>query len=118
MTRPEAEQIASMVTMIRPDWLKTSLITLLGKHQNRPARDVALALIWCAYDPATDSPGRINADGPWWHISRLAGNETASLPPRYTPPAPIDTPSLERIRAIREQYRTPKESTECATSLP
>lgn len=105
MNRPEAEQIAAAITMVRPDWLQGSLVTLLGKHQHRPARDVMLALVWVAYDPATKSPGRINDDqGPWWRLGRLAGAETAELPPPYTPPPPIQAADPATIRAIRAQH--------------
>ena len=85
MNRPEAEQIASALTMIRPDWLRTSLLTILGRHQHRPARDAMLALVWIAYDPDTKTPARIDSDGPWWHTARLAATETAALPPERLP---------------------------------
>jgi len=103
MNRPEAEQIAAAVSIIRPDWLQTSLVKMLEKHQHRPARDVALALIWCAYDPATDSPGRINQPGPWWDVARLAGAESSRQPERYLPPEPVEAASPERIREIRAE---------------
>ena len=103
MNRPEAEQISAAVSIIRPDWLQTSLIKMLEKHQHRPARDVMLALVWCAYDPATDGPGRINQPGPWWDVARLAGAESSRQPERYTPPVPVVAASPERIREIRQQ---------------
>lgn len=81
MNRPEAEQIASAITMIRPDWLRTSLLTILSRHQNRSARDTMLALVWVAYDPDTKFPTRIDSEGPWWHTGRLAAVETAITPP-------------------------------------
>jgi hypothetical protein len=122
MNRAEAEQIASAITHIRPDWLRTSLITMLARHHHRPARDVALALIWVAYDPDTRGPGRIDADGPWWHTSRLAATDQDTRPPYLAdtrcpkhgdrePCLPCQreaagTPATpERIRQIREQYR-------------
>ena len=103
VNRPEAEQVAAAVAMIRPDWLQSSLVRMLEKHQHRPARDVMLALVWCAYDPATDSPGRINQPGPWWDVARLAGAESSRQPERYTPPTQVVAASPERIRQIREQ---------------
>lgn len=104
MNHPEADQIASAISMIRPDWLKSSLMTLLAKHKHRSARDVMLALVWCAYDPATDTPGRINADGPWWDCTRLAGTTRAETPPPYQPPRAEPTASPETIRALRAQH--------------
>ena len=117
MNRPEAEQIADAITAIRRDWLRTSLLTILGRHQHRSARDVHLALVWIAYDPDTKTPGRIDADGPWWGITRTAGVPAASADPKcprhgqwlpclachaeqVTPATP------EQIRARREQART------------
>ena len=77
MNKAEAEQIASAVSIIRPDWLRTSLATTLGRLPGhlraRPARDVHLALVWIAYDPDTKTPGRLAQDGPWWATARLAG---------------------------------------------
>jgi hypothetical protein len=106
MIRPEAEQIASAVAIIRPDWQQSSLVSLLAKHQHRPARDVMLALVWVAYDPTTTSPGRISADGPWWCTARLAASTDPPLPPYYTnrEPPPRDGPPAAptTIRAIRE----------------
>ena len=86
MNRPEAEQIATAISMLRPDWLRTSLLTLLAKHQHRSARDVMLALVWVAYDPETKTPGRIDAEGPWWAAARTAG----------MPDAPQPTPRCDR----------------------
>lgn len=76
MNRAEAEQVAAAITTIRPDWVKSSLVTILGRHQHRIARDVMLALVWVAYDPDTKTPARIDLDGPWWAVTRTAG-----LPP-------------------------------------
>jgi hypothetical protein len=113
MNRAEAEQIASAISIIRPDWLQSSIVTLLGKHQHRPARDAMLALAWIAYDPQTTSPGRINADGPWWGAGRLAGTtDTTATPPPYERPKPSAPPATpEQIRAIREAARLSKEET-------
>ena len=80
MNRAEAEQIATAVSIIRPDWLRTSLVTTLGRlpehYRIRPARDVHLALLWLAYDPDTKTPGRLGQEGPWWGVGSLAGPGT------------------------------------------
>ena len=80
MNRAEAEQIATAVSVIRPDWLRTSLVTALGRlpehYRIRPARDVHLALLWLAYDPDTKTPGRLGQEGPWWGVGSLAGPGT------------------------------------------
>ena len=117
MNRPEAEQIATAITIYRPKWLQTSLVTLLGRHKHRPARDVALALTWLAFDPETDSPGRLDHDGPWWHVTQVAGIEPASTLPYYDR-APIQreanpaTPdrAAEHIAAIRQSIRQADEA--------
>lgn len=117
MNRPEAEQIATAISMLRPDWLRTSLLTLLAKHQHRSARDVMLALVWVAYDPETKTPGRIDKDGPWWYVGRLAGAESATALPYYNR-APIQreanpaTPdrAAEHIAAIRQSIRQAEEA--------
>lgn len=75
MNRPEAEQIAHAIAMIRPRWLASSLATMLGNlpaHlRQRPARDVHLALLWLAYDPHQDTPRLLREDGPWWNLAAL-----------------------------------------------
>ena len=119
MNRPEAEHIADAITAIRPDWLRTSLLTILGRHQHRSARDVHLAMVWIAYDPETKTPGRIDADGPWWGAARTAGVPTAPANPdpkcarhgdwlpclacQREARGPLPTP--DRIRQIRTEPR-------------
>lgn len=80
MNKPEAEQIALVVSIIRPKWLKTSLVTALGnlpaRFRDRPARDVHLALLWLAYDPQQDTPRLLREDGPWWNLASLTGPGT------------------------------------------
>lgn len=114
MIQPEAQQVATAITMIRPDWPYASLMTLLGRHKHRTARDVMLALTWIAYDPETKTPGRIDADGPWWATSRLAGVEP-TLPPYYDrkpierdPDARPADP--EEIQAMKDQIRASREA--------
>lgn len=89
MNRPEAEQIASAVSMIRPRWLQSSLVTLLGKLPDhlkaRPARDVHLALLWLAYDPQQETPRLLREDGPWWNLAALTGPGTQQTVATVTP---------------------------------
>lgn len=82
MNRNQAAQIAEAIAAIRPDWTKTSLLTLMAEFAHREPRDVFLALAWLAYDRDTKTPGRLRTDGPHWHISRLAGiPEPTHCPP-------------------------------------
>ena len=106
--RPEAEQIAAAICQLRPDWLQSSLVTLMGRQQHRAARDVALALVWLAYDPETKTPGRLETAGPHWLLSRMAGaSDTTGLP--YYDRAPVvaepHPSSPESIRQIRQAAR-------------
>ena len=76
MNQNQARAIAKAVSYLRPDWTETSLYSLLSNlpaaRRDLPARDVMLALAWIAYDPETREPGRLKADGPWWHIAEQA----------------------------------------------
>ena len=80
MNKPEAEQIAAAIAIVRPRWLQSSLVTMLGnlpaEIRRRPARDVHLALLWLAYDPQQDTPRLLREDGPWWNLASLAGPGT------------------------------------------
>lgn len=89
MNRDEAQQIATATNIIRPDWPTRQIVTILAEQKHRPARDVHLALTWCAWDPDTKTPARINADGPWWHTARLAG---VAAEPTQTPPTYLACP--------------------------
>lgn len=85
LTRDDAIRIAESATMIRPDWLRASLVTLLGEFKAKNVRDVHLAILWIAYDPQTRTPARLREDGPWWHLgttTSAAGHPAApALPP-------------------------------------
>ena len=85
MNPNQARAIAKAVSFIRPDWQETSLYSLLSDlpaaRRDRPARDVMLALVWLAYDPNTDKPGRLKLDGPWWHIADTAARTEAAPNP-------------------------------------
>lgn len=82
MNRTEAEAIASAVAILRPAWRADSMLTLLGKLQHRPARQVALALTSLAYDADVQSPGLVLSDGPWWGVGTIA--EPTYIPPTQT----------------------------------
>lgn len=69
----ETERIAGAVAMLRPDWPAGSVKRYIqGRPEllNRPARDLALALVYVALDPASDTPARVSEAGPWWQILR------------------------------------------------
>ena len=83
MNQHEANLIANSVTAVRPDWLKTSLVTMLGNlpaHlRDRPARDVHMALLWLAYDPKQETPRLLRESGPWWRPATQAHTEPGVL---------------------------------------
>ncbi|MBB1511989.1 hypothetical protein H5399_05140 [Tessaracoccus sp. MC1627] len=102
MSREDAIRIAETATAIRPDWLRTSIVTVLADFRDRQPRDVHLAMVWVAYDPATKTPARLREDGPWWHLASTRQPGVAPALPawhdRYA-----DTPKAtpEQIAAIR-----------------
>lgn len=83
MNRNDAEQIALSVSVVRADWLKSSLMTMLGNlpaHiRNRTARDVHLALLWLAYDPKQQTPRLLREEGPWWDLARNPASPAPSV---------------------------------------
>ncbi|GAA4626686.1 hypothetical protein GCM10023196_035940 [Actinoallomurus vinaceus] len=67
------------VRELRPDWTTASITRALNRSEvlERPAALRAAAMLAVARDPASQHPGRLAHDGPWWTI-RLA----AERPPR------------------------------------
>lgn len=68
----DAEKLAEGINMIRPDWPAKQILGVIGQYSRRPIRDVALALVWLAYDLDTKSPGRLAEAGPWWRAASAA----------------------------------------------
>lgn len=76
----EVSRLAEMAHALRPDWPIRSLCTWLTRsHHNRAYRDVAVALAWIACDPATQTPKRMDEQGPWWAAVKLAGSDSTPL---------------------------------------
>ncbi|MFT4471423.1 hypothetical protein ACMX2H_16085 [Arthrobacter sulfonylureivorans] len=71
MTEEQAEQIATFIHSIRPDWHVSGIVSALGRvvHQADTAT-VALALLHAAADPAIKTPGILSHQGPHWHKAR------------------------------------------------
>lgn len=94
--------------MVRPDWLVASLVNLLHEFRAKPVRDVHLALLWIAYDPATKTPGRLREDGPWWHLGERSGSVADVIPAhqlRRPTWDPTPGPPPERVRELADQAR-------------
>jgi hypothetical protein len=84
MTPTQIQALAAAAAALRPDWPANSVATFLStEHSSRPYRDVAVALVWVACDPATAYPKRMNEAGPWWRaaaVDRAAAASTGAPP--------------------------------------
>lgn len=119
MNAAELDLVASVLHTIRPSWRHDSLRTFLAQHvKDKPYRDVLIAGVWVALDPAATTPNLLVKDGVWWQISRL--DQGTPTPPvgmcPYHPGEPEPCPECaayartvlldtSRIRAIRNQHR-------------
>ena len=130
MNKREVDLIATAVSIIRPDWLRTSLVTMLGNlpaHlRDRPAKDVHMALLWLAYDPQQETPRLLREAGPWWRAATQAHAEPGILthcehgkygwcydceqPVMLATPEQVD----EHVRAARRAIREAREATHVA----
>jgi hypothetical protein len=102
ITKNEAERLAQAVNAFRPDWPIKSLLTFIGRELiGRPFQDVAVALVWVATDPRTQTPKRVLEAGPWWRPvdDRPSGTPTPSRPrcPDH-PGQPLDCPTCAEAR--------------------
>lgn len=70
-SRDEAQRLAAMGNVLRPDWPAGSLLTLITQDLKiRSYRDIAIALAFVATDPNSRTPGRLREAGPWWEAAR------------------------------------------------
>jgi hypothetical protein len=71
-------RLGAMAHALRPDWPAASVSTWLRRNLNdKPLRDVAIALAWIACEPNSATPARLlAAPGPWWQ----AAGVTSSVP--------------------------------------
>ena len=126
MNKREADLIATAVSIIRPDWLRTSLVTMLGnlpaRLRDRSARDVHMALLWLAYDPQQETPRLLRENGEWWRPATQAHAEPGILTHCehgkhgwcYDCERPEDLPTPEQVSeyvsAARKAIRQARES--------
>lgn len=75
ITHQQAERIAQAVTTLRPDWLASSVTTLILRDLTTwPLIDIACGLTYVALDLKPDgswasrTPGRVKEQGPWRHV--------------------------------------------------
>ena len=69
----DLDSLIAEVREIRPDWASASIRRALADERvaERPAGLVRSAVLAVARDPASEHPGRLTGDGPWWR-SRTA----------------------------------------------
>lgn len=67
MTPTEITRLAGSIASLRPDWPQSSLHTFITRDlAAKPYRDAAVAMVWVASDPDTQTPRRVLENGPWW----------------------------------------------------
>ncbi|GAA5229237.1 hypothetical protein [Arthrobacter cryoconiti] len=68
ITKPQAETLTALLNQIRPRWSTTSLMTILEKNAQHPAKfaDIATAAVTAARDPIAQTPGIIFIDTRFW----------------------------------------------------
>ena len=77
MNSHEIERIACAMNRLRPDWPEAQLRTLLREKLNdRPRRDVCVALAWIACESNSATPYRVVESGPWWKAA--AADDTST----------------------------------------
>lgn len=95
MNEHEAERIAAAINILRPDWPRKSLVTLImTKLAHRPRRDVCVALAWVACESNSHTPARVVEGGPWW---KAAAADDGSGTSRMRYPAKAGSPDECRI---------------------
>ena len=79
LSKDEAQRIALCVNALRPDWSTNGLMSVLGddRCRMRAPRDITLAFVALALDPASRKPGRIFEAGPWWDVTKPVGPTVA-----------------------------------------
>lgn len=73
LTREEANRIADAIQVLRVDWPRLGVMTVLSDERirtKRQYRDVLVAFVVLASDPETQKPTRLFEHGPWWEAAR------------------------------------------------
>ena len=66
LTRDQAEALANLVHLLRPEWDRAGIFTALGHCRQRNELDVAMAAIRAAATPDLRTPGAIPSKGDHW----------------------------------------------------
>lgn len=68
ITEMQAKILAALLNEIRPRWAVGSMLKILEKHHQHPAKfvDIALAAVTAARDPSVETPGLFFNDTRFW----------------------------------------------------
>jgi hypothetical protein len=68
ITEMQARILAALLNEIRPRWSVGSMLKILEKHHQHPAKfvDIALAAVTAARDPSVETPGMFFNDTRFW----------------------------------------------------
>jgi hypothetical protein len=94
--KDETELLVDEVKAARPAWSRGAIRTAL-QHPNvldRPRNLWRAAFLAVAADPATQSPGRLAHDGPWW---------SAAVPKQTRRTTDLDSADVVELAARREE---------------
>ena len=91
---------------IRPDWSTDSIRRALSAQavRERPWPLVCVAAVAMARDQNSKQPGRLEHDGPWWHIA---------VEPARDPPPPWCGKCDERTRLLERDDGAPARCPDC-----
>lgn len=122
LSREQAEALANLVHLLRPEWDRAGIFAALGHCRQRNELDVAMAAIRAAASSEIRSPGAIPSRGDHWR--ERASPQIAPRPPkpseccrdcgrhfdhcdceggptiRIVPPAPDVAAKAARLRAV------------------
>ncbi|MDK9341370.1 hypothetical protein [Propionibacterium freudenreichii] len=114
MIQTEIDRLATAIHALRPDWPMTALRTFISVNLTGYAyQDAAVAMAHVACDPATKTPARVLASGPWWQATRPGTAHITDLPPRFVAePGPKRDPAFRRelIDQFKQDLHRPEET--------
>jgi hypothetical protein len=71
ITETQARALANLLHQLRPEWVTTSILTLLWEHRDdHPFPELCTAAVTVANDTSKRTPGIIFMDGQHWHPQR------------------------------------------------
>jgi hypothetical protein len=102
MNDHDIDTIAASLHVLRPDWPSGQIRTLIRDNlQERPKRDVLVALTWVAGDIASHTPYRVLEQGPWW---KAAAADRTVAPQEHTDPGRLCSTCLQPEARCRQVW--------------